>query len=229
MSSAPVPPASVSFDYFFDPLCGWCYAAAPALAGLVATYGAAVRYQPVGLFSGDGARPLSPSFADYAWSNDQRIQAMTGQPFSDAYLTQVLQGDGVRFDSGPATRALVALGTIDPALEPAFLRSVQIRRYVDGDDTARINVLTPIAVAVAAGAGHTLDPAAFADRLENDASLIYDTDRRITVARQGLSRMPGSGVPQLLVRVGENAHAVSGAPLYSGADVLLAHVAALAS
>lgn len=209
-----------TFEYFFDPLCGWCYAAAPALQALAAAAGPRLTLMPVGLFMGEGARPLSPAFAEYAWSNDQRIESLTGQPFSEAYRTHVLNAPGIRFDSGPATKALIALGALDPMLEPAFLRAIQIRRYQDGADTARPMVLAETAATVAAAAGFSVDAAALAGRLDTDDHLIYDADRRITTARQRLHLLPGSGVPQLVVRLGDRQHVVTGAPLYGGPDAL---------
>lgn len=216
-----------TFDYFFDPLCGWCYAAAPALRALAASAGPRLTLMPVGLFMGEGARPLSPAFAEYAWTNDQRIQTLTGQPFSEAYRTHLLAAPEIRFDSGPATKTLIFLGKLNRALEPAFLHAIQIRRYQDGADTARPAVLADIAATVAAAAGITVNPTALAEQLEDDASLIYDTDRRITTARQLLRLMPGSGVPQLLVHRGEQRHAVSGAALYGGPEALFAHLETL--
>lgn len=216
-----------SFEYFFDPLCGWCYAAAPALQALHRAVGARLRLMPVGLFMGEGARPLSPSFAEYAWSNDQRIQTLTGQPFSPAYRQNILSAPGIRFDSGPATKALIALGQRDPALEPAFLHALQVRRYQDGADTARPAVLADIAATVAAAAGLTLDVSAFAAALEEDAVLVYDTDRRITASRQAMRTLSGNGVPQLRVTHAGQAHTVNGAPLYSGAEGIFAHLRAL--
>ena len=51
----------------FDPLCGWCYGAAPALHRLRDVEGFSVELAPTGLFSGAGARPMDASFAAYAW------------------------------------------------------------------------------------------------------------------------------------------------------------------
>lgn len=69
--------------YLFDPLCGWCYGAAPVLGALAQQPGIRVELLPTGLFAGDGARAMDNEFAAYAWSNDQRIERLTGQPFSE--------------------------------------------------------------------------------------------------------------------------------------------------
>ncbi|MCS4229363.1 protein-disulfide isomerase-like protein with CxxC motif [Stenotrophomonas chelatiphaga] len=71
--------------YLFDPLCGWCYGAAPALDALTNHPSIELMLLPSGLFTGRGARPQNRQWADYAWANDQRIAALTGQVFSEAY------------------------------------------------------------------------------------------------------------------------------------------------
>ena len=97
---------NLELQYFFDPLCGWCYTSAPALTALAERHGAALQMMPIGLFM--QPRPIA-GIADFAWQNDQRIAALTGQRFTESYRTQVLQAaDGV-FDSTPLTRALTAL------------------------------------------------------------------------------------------------------------------------
>lgn len=72
---------------FMDPLCGWCYAAAPEVKKLAET--AAIELIPTGLFSQAG-RTVTPEFARHAWSNDQRIAQLTGQVFSDSYRDNLL-------------------------------------------------------------------------------------------------------------------------------------------
>ena len=131
--------------YFFDPFCGWCYAAAPALAGLAETWPKSLKMMPSGLFSGPNARPMTQGLADYAWQNDQRIEQLTGQSFTTTYRDQLLRGEGLHFDSGPATRAMTALAAIDLALEPAFLHAAQIARYIEGQDTTQPAILAAIA------------------------------------------------------------------------------------
>ena len=82
--------------YLFDPLCGWCYGASPALRRLAAHPGISIELAPTGLFSGSGARPMDSQFAAYAWSNDQRIAELSGQRFSIDYREKVLGQSGGR-------------------------------------------------------------------------------------------------------------------------------------
>ncbi|ACL62785.1 DsbA family protein [Methylobacterium nodulans] len=220
--------SDLELRYYFDPLCGWCYASAEALAALAERHGSQLRMMPVGLFF--EPRPVS-AIADHAWRNDQRIGGLTGQPFSEAYHRNVLQApDGV-FTSGPLTLALAALGETDAALEPRFLHAAQRARYVEGRDTSQVAEVVPVAIAVATEAGLKLDPDGLGARLRNDAALAERVADRITAAQAEMHGLPGGGVPQLLVRVGGKAHAVSGQTLYAGRDAILAAVeqASLAS
>jgi putative protein-disulfide isomerase len=210
---------ALELHYFFDPFCG-CYASAPALAAIDGAYPGALRMMPSGLFADDNARPTA-TMADHAWRNDTRISELTGQRFTEAYRDAVLLKPTGVFDSGPATRALVALGEMSPGLEPKFLHAIQIARYVNARDTALPNELASVAQEVAAKAGFSLDPAAFALRLTDDKELAARTGTRITDTQALMARLSGRGVPQLLVTVGGRGEVASGAPLYSRADHVL--------
>ncbi len=79
-----------ALTYLMDPFCGWCYGASPALQALRAEPGIQITIAPTGLFAGDGSRPMNAEFARFAWTNDQRIASLTGQRFTEAYRTQLL-------------------------------------------------------------------------------------------------------------------------------------------
>lgn len=210
--------------YFFDPFCGWCYASAPALAAIDGTYPGALRMMPSGLFADNNAHPIA-AMADHAWRNDTRISELTGQRFTEAYRDAVLLKPNGVFDSGPATRALVAIGEMSLGLEPKFLHAIQIARYVDARDTALPNELASVAQEVAGKVGLSLDPTAFALRLTDDKALAARTSTRIADTQALMARLPGRGVPQLLVAIGGRGEVASGATLYSGADHVLHAIA----
>lgn len=216
--------SGIELQYLFDPFCGWCYASAPALAGLAEEFGDSLKLLPSGLFV--GGRPIS-SIADHAWRNDQRIQALTGQKFTDAYHRRILMApDGV-FDSGPATLALIALGEEDSGLEPHFLHAVQIARYVEGRDTASINEVAKVAVQVASRHGVELTADAFAERLRGDVDLQARCSQRIDETKDRMNSLGVRGVPQLVVIVNGMTHALDGEVLYQGPQKLIAAMAAL--
>lgn len=207
--------------YFFDPLCGWCYASAPALAGLAEAFPDALTLMPSGLFSEENARDISQEWAVYAWRNDQRIEQITGQQFSTAYYNHVLHGDNLRFDSGPATRAMTLIRTIEPTLEHEFLAVVQQARYIQGLDTANPQILGLVAEKIAAKKGIEIPTGQFAAQIADDQQLATTTKERITLTQQFMQRLNISGVPLLLLSINGQEFLLHGADLYNGPSKLI--------
>ncbi|MCG7363401.1 DsbA family protein [Pseudoroseomonas ludipueritiae] len=131
------------FFYLYDPLCGWCYGAAPAVVKLELEPSVMLHPLATGLFAG-GGRSMTPDFAAYAWKNDQRIAQLTGQVFSEAYREKVLGDPAGRFDSTAATRALTAVHLTEPAKELEAMHRIQLLRYVDGQDNTDPAVLVSV-------------------------------------------------------------------------------------
>ncbi len=206
-------------SYLFDPLCGWCYAAAPALKRVAEIHGDRLRLMPTGLFV--EPRPVA-AIADHASKNDSRIQNLTGQPFTEGYHQGVMRARGGIFSSMALTRALVALGQIDPVLEPRFLHAAQTARYVGGQDTSRADVVAGIALQVARLSHVGVDQAGFLARITDDPALEVETDRRIAEGQALMSTLGIRGVPQLIVTDDRGARAVDGQALYTGGDAVLA-------
>ncbi|CAO3431186.1 DsbA family protein [Azospirillum endophyticum] len=177
--------------YLFDPLCGWCYGASPAVASLSDVEDLVVETLPTGLFSGAGARPLDEGFAAHAWANDQRIHALTGQPFSERYRTGVLGDRRQTLDSGPATLALTAVALTAPGRELAALAAIQSARYVDGRDITAAATLADVL------AGLGLDAAASLFTEGTEELMVADAVR-VERGRQLMTAHRANGVPTLL-------------------------------
>jgi putative protein-disulfide isomerase len=178
--------------YLFDPLCGWCYGAGPVLESLAQQAGEQLQLLPSGLFSGEGARPMDEAFAAYAWSNDQRIERLTGQPFSQRYRSEVLEKPQQMFDSGPATVALTAVHLTAPEREAEALKAIQHARYVDGLD----NTAIPVLLVLLRGLG--LNDAA-ARLAQPDAALMDTNNARMAQARQLMRQLGAQGVPSFVL------------------------------
>ena len=199
--------------YLFDPLCGWCYGAMPALSALSEVPAVNIELLPTGLFSGGGARPMNAEFAAYAWSNDQRIEGLTGQRFTEQYRERVLGDRQRRFDSGPATLALTAVFLTAPAQELEALKAIQAARYVDGQDTTSLETLA----GVLRGLG-----------LAQAAAMVAQPDEDLLVANrarmdrgQALMREFGArGVPTLVAESGAKRWVVNHADFYSNPGAL---------
>ncbi|KRD55233.1 protein-disulfide isomerase [Acidovorax sp. Root275] len=215
-----MPSTPTAVTYLFDPLCGWCYAAAPALQYLQGVDGVHVSLAPTGLFAGAGARPMDAQFAAYAWSNDQRIQQLTGQPFTQAYRDQILGAASGRFDSGPANLALTAVAQTAPESELEALHALQHARYVEGRDTAEPEVLADLLRALGLA-----DAAALA--LAPTAALHNLVAERIASAQATLRAVGARGVPQLVVAgPGGALRLIGGDALLGPREKLLAHILA---
>ena len=185
----------ITLHYLFDPLCGWCYGASPAISALAGEPGIAVELRPTGLFAGAGARTMDDAFAAYAWTNDQRIQQLTGQRFTDRYRQQVLADRLRPFDSGPAMLALTAVALTDADRELDALRAIQHARYVDGQDVTSTTTLAELL--------DRLGLAQPAARLANPDAELLAADRARAARGQALMREFGArGVPTLIAESG---------------------------
>lgn len=210
---------TVHITYIFDPLCGWCYGASATLQKLAARPDIAISPAPSGLFAGDGARPMDEGFASYAWANDQRIAALTGQPFSQVYRDKVL-GDRTRpLDSGPATLALTAVALSAPDQELHALAAIQKIRYVEGGDVTDTAVLARVL------RGLGLHEAA--DRLAApDGALLAANAGRVGAARDEMRRFGGNGVPALIAGAGGSRRMMPTGVLFGSVDALIDMLAA---
>ncbi|TAU44108.1 DsbA family protein (plasmid) [Rhizobium leguminosarum] len=205
--------------YLYDPLCGWCYGAAPALDKMAKLDNLTVELAPTGLFAGEGALPLDERFAAYAWHNDQRINRLTGQVFSQLYRDQVLAGAASMFDSAPATLGIIAVGLRQRDKEREALKALQIARYVDGRNTSEIAVVADI-----------LDQAGFSDSAARvrapDEALLEIYRNRIGKSRQLMAAFRMDGVPALLVSDGDKRRVLRSDALFGGFDRLAAELQA---
>lgn len=181
-----------TLHYIFDPLCGWCYGAGSAVRTLAETPDVELKLVPSGLFSGAGARPMDDAFAAYAWSNDQRIERLTGERFTERYRADVLADRQQLFDSGPATMALTAVALTAPERELDALKAIQQARYIAGLDVTRMDTLVTVL------AGLELHQAAERLAQRND-ELLAATHARVVSAQALLSEFGARGVPTFIL------------------------------
>ncbi len=207
-----------TLHYLFDPLCGWCYGATPAVARLRETTNATVELLPTGLFSGAGAQPMDDDFAAYAWSNDQRIERLTGQRFTERYRAQVLGDRQQLFDSGPATVALTAVALTEPARELDALKAIQQARYVDGQDVTSLETL----IALLRSSG--LDAAA--KRVASPDTVLLDAVRERTGRARALMKEFGArGVPTFIVESDGQRRTLQTPAVYTDPQALVSQLA----
>jgi putative protein-disulfide isomerase len=195
-----------------DPLCGWCWGAAPALDRIAAT-GLPLRLIASGLFIGD--REVTAEFAGYAWSNDRRIAEMTGQPFTEVYREKVLGKLGSKFDSGPATLALTAVQLRAPGRDLAVLHALQRARWVDGRDVTDPEVVAEVL------REEGIDEETIAAFLDEEQGIIDALNERAAFARDLMSHFSARGVPVLLKVTEAGAIRLDGRMLFEDVDEIV--------
>ncbi|WP_370678589.1 DsbA family protein [Comamonas sp. GB3 AK4-5] len=183
---------TATLHYIFDPLCGWCYAAAPLVDAARQVPGLQLQWHAGGMLAGAQAKRITADWRAHVLPHDQRIHQLTGQPFGEAYTDGLLNQVGTPLDSGPPITALLAVqameqpaGTQVEALD--LLHRIQQAHYVQGRTISDADTLQQIA----AEAG--LDPQAFA--VAYISQLGDPTLAHIQDSRHWLQQVGGQGFP----------------------------------
>lgn len=175
-----------ALHYIFDPLCGWCYGAAPLIEAARKVNGLDIALHAGGLMTGSDRQPVTEGLRRYVIEHDQRIGALTGQPFGDAYLNGLLRDTGAVLDSEPPIGAILAADLLGGrGLD--MLERIQKAHFVEGRRVADRGVL----VGLAADIG--LPEATFKPMLEKVAG--PTVAKHIAASRDLLRRVGGQGFP----------------------------------
>jgi len=183
--------AGATLHYIFDPMCGWCYAAAPLVDAARSVPGLKVEFHGGGMMTGANRRAITPQWRDYVMPHDHRIAELTGQPFGEAYFEGLLRDTGAVMDSEPPTIAILAAEALRAGGGLDMVHRLQRAHYVEGRRVADVDVLTALAAELG------LDGEAFASafaRLSGEA-----TARHIAESRQRLQRAGGQGFPTFVL------------------------------
>lgn len=174
--------------YIYDPLCGWCYGAAPLVRA--ARDVLTVRGHAGGMMTGSRRQQVSAQLRDYVIPHDRRIAQLTGQPFGDAYSDGLLRDVDAVFDSAPPIAAVLAADALaGRGLD--LLARIQTAHYVEGRRIAESSVLIDLAMEIG------LAKEAFSAAL--DAMKGEPTQAHINDSRALLSQAGGSGFPTFAI------------------------------
>lgn len=180
--------STTALHYIYDPLCGWCYGAAPLAA-------VARELMPVighggGMMMGANRQQVSPALRDYVMPYDHRIAELTGQPFGDDYFNGLLLDETAVFDSAPPIKAILAAEDISGRGLDMLARS-QAAHYVEGKRVADEDVLQALAVELG------LDGDAFAQAYGRIGE--EELQQHIAASRRLLAQVGGHGFPTFVL------------------------------
>jgi len=175
-----------TLHYIFDPLCGWCYGAAPLVEAAQDVPGLRIALHAGGMLTGPNRRGINEAWRQYVLPHDRRIAQLSGQPFGEGYFEGLLRDHGAVMDSEPPITAVLAAQALGGrGLD--MLHGLQRAHYVDGRRIAERAVL----VGVAAETG--LDAAAFDEAYERCGG--EPTAQHIASSRRLLAAVGGQGFP----------------------------------
>jgi putative protein-disulfide isomerase len=180
----------LTLHYIFDPLCGWCYGAAPLIDAAAGSAGVKVVLHGGGMLAGANRRSITAQWRDYVMPHDQRIASLSGQAFGTGYYDGLLRDIGAPLDSAPPTTAILAAEELG-GQGLAMAHRVQRAHYVDGWRIAEPAVLQRLAIELGLDAGAFA--AAYA-RLAGEATL-----RHFAESRDLLARVGGQGFPTVVL------------------------------
>ncbi len=183
--------------YLYDPLCGWCYGAAPLLRA--ARDVLPVRPRSGGMMAGARRQAVTPQLRAYVQPHDQRIAQLSGQPFGPAYTDGLLRDNGAVFDSEPPTAAMLAAEQLaGRGLD--MLARLQVAHYEEGRRIAEPSVLVELAASLG------LDAAAFAETLTQLSGEAVQAHFRET--REFMTRVGARGFPTFVLETAEGLQSI---------------------
>lgn len=190
-----------TLHYIYDPLCGWCYGAAPLV-------NAAREVMPVvphggGMMIGARRQTVTPQLRDYVKQNDARIAELSSQPFGEAYFDGLLRDTCAVFDSEPPTAAMLAAEALARrGLD--LLAQLQVAHYVQGRRIADRAVLIDVAAAIG------IDSAAFAEAFDRQSGDVVQ--RHIDETRRLMAEVGVQSFPSLVLESGTQMERIDVSP-----------------
>ena len=128
--------------YFADPMCSWCWGFSPVIEAIRAQYRDRMK---IALMLG-GLRPgvttaMPQTECDEILHHWHEVHARSGQVFNfDGALAA-----GFVYDTEPASRAVISMGTLDAAATFPYFKSVQSAFYAQQRDVTQTEVLVDLA------------------------------------------------------------------------------------
>lgn len=129
-----------AFLYGYDPICGWCYGAAPAVRAVATLM--PVQIVMAGLVTGPRVGPAADK-EGYVRQAARTLQAVTGRAPSPAFYAW-MRRPGSLAASGPPAVAVDAVQRARPQAAAAFAHAVTEAHYAEGMDPNDPGAYAPI-------------------------------------------------------------------------------------
>lgn len=125
---------SLPLLYFYDALCGWCYAFTPQVKALKTLFGDDLDINIIsgGMVIGPNAGPLSPEKADYIAQAIPNVEEMSGVKFGDAFIQRLRQPELFYQSSLKPAIALSIVKEKKPESALDFASGLQQAQYYNG-------------------------------------------------------------------------------------------------
>jgi putative protein-disulfide isomerase len=175
-------------NYIYDPLCGWCYGAAPLLDAARCIDDLEIALNAGGLWPEPTRLPEDTR--RYIQQADARIAATSGQTFGDAYLSELLMDPQMVLESKPPIAAILASNSLSAGKDYEMLRAIQKAHYVHGQHVVKSEVLANLAAGIGLGRNE------FAD-----AMMRAPIDAHIDETRRLMSQVGASGFPTFVLEI----------------------------
>jgi len=196
-----------TLHYIYDPLCGWCYGAAPLVAA--AKQQIQVVAHGGGMMAYDNRKTVTASLRNYVIPHDQRIAHLTGQPFGQEYYEGLLRDHHAVFDSEPPITAVLAAEKLAKrGLD--LLSLIQKAHYVEGQRIAKPSVLSKLATKIG------IERDIFEYEYQNQTGA--KTRAHILESRQLLQRCGGQGFPTFILERDGTFEVISHAQYYGNLE-----------
>jgi putative protein-disulfide isomerase len=145
--------------YFADPMCSWCWGFSPVIEAIREEYRDHMKVALVlgGLRPGT-KEPQSAQSREDILHHWRQVHERTGQ----AFKFEGAMPEGFVYDTEPPSRAVVAVGGIEPDATFAMFKAIQSAFYAEGRDVTQPAVLAELA------AGLGMEQTRFLPAFESD-------------------------------------------------------------
>jgi len=126
-----------------DPLCGWCFGAAPLLSATRQIPDLTIVLHCGGLFSGPNSQLLEAGMRQYILSHHERILQLTGQDVGEKFHTLLDSGKAMLDSTPPIRGILTAEAATGAALD--YYQALIKAHFIDGRPVTETQTLQAIA------------------------------------------------------------------------------------